>query len=395
MLDGYRLIDGGKAMADEYLTRNIIPAINSKIVGGKGAIFYLDDGRKVLDFSAQTLNLSLGHNYPELIEAAKTQLDRLAYHSSRFMSDVFINLSEKLVSLTDKHLNKINLKLTDGSDAVESAIKRARVASGKPYIVAFKGSHHGETVETLASSGKHFDGPFLGSSRKYLWLEPDDSCEDELAGWLRSRKDIAGVIVEPVMVNAGVIVHPTGRLRRIRELCSKFGVALIFDEIQTAFGWVGTTFAYERLGVVPDMLALGKALAPGFPLAALALNNQYDVLDYGYDELTYGGHPVSCAVALENLKILAETDFKISKKEGLLARGLNKYGGRGMGLIWGVPGQDIKRAKRIYTDCFDQGLLLRLSGDESTLILKPPLMVTEVQIRQALGIFEKIWLGQS
>lgn len=375
-----------------FLTKNIVPTVRGKISGGKGAVFYFSGGREILDFSSQTLNLSLGHNYPALIDAAKRQLDVLSYHSSRFASDVFMTLAQRLIDLTDEHLNKINLKLTDGSDAVESAIKRARVATGRRYIVAFRESHHGETVETIACSGKHFNGLCLGSSRDYFWLDPDESCVDEFANLLRSNREVAGLIVEPIMVNAGVIVQPAGRLSKLRKLCSEFGVALIFDEIQTAFGWLGPMFAYEKVGVIPDMIALGKALAPGFPLAAVILNEKYDVLDYGYDELTYGGNPISCAVALANLDILKKVDFNFDRKSGLLKERLKKYQASGDGLIWGVPCANREQARASYRLCLEKDLLLRLSGDEKTLIFKPPLVVTEAEINRAMDIFDSIWI---
>jgi acetylornithine/succinyldiaminopimelate/putrescine aminotransferase len=305
---------------------------------------------------------------------------------------VQVKLAKKLISLSDNHLNRINLKLTNGSDAVESAIKRARAASGKKTIIGFIGSHHGETVETIAASGKNFTGPFLGSSRDYFWLKADDSCINGLEKLLCRNHDIAGLIIEPVMVNAGVIVHPPERLQRLRQICSEHNIALIFDEVQTAVGWLGTIFGYQKLGLVPDMIALGKSLAPGFPLAALIMKKKYDVLHYGYDELTYGGNPVACAVALANLKILLKTNFNFSQKEALLENGLRQYGGHGCGFIWGVSCKSQKKAKIIYRTCFKKGLLLRLSGDEKTIIFKPPLVTTKAEINRAFNIFKTVWL---
>ncbi len=373
------------------LAKNTLPAIRDEIVSGKGSRFFLKNGREILDFSSQTLNLNLGHNHPLVIKAVKNQLDKFSYNSSRFINKDFVELSQALVDLTDKSLNKVNVKMTNGSDAVESAIKRARIATKKRKIVSFIDSHHGETIETIALSGKHFEDRFFGSAEEYLYLKADERAMDKLKTLFEKHNDIAAVIAEPIMVNAGVIIHPKDRLIKMRRLCDKYSAALIFDEVQTAFGWLGSIFAYERFGVVPDILALGKGLASGFPLAAVVFKKKYDVLKYGEDEFTYGGHPVSCAVALANLDLLKTTDFKVEVKEKLMAKLLAKFKARGMGLIWAVECESKPKAKRIYEGCFNNGLLLRLNGGERVLTFKPPIIVTETEIKKAIKIFSSLW----
>lgn len=375
----------------KFLAANIQPVSGDVIVKARGCVFELMDGRKVLDFSSQTLNLNLGHNHPRIVKAIKRQLTKFSYNSSRFINEQFVELSKTLVDLTDKSLNCVNLKLTNGSDAVESALKRARIAHNKRKIISFYGSHHGETVETIALSGKHFNGRFLGSADEFLYLEKDDMVVENLEQMLRKHKDVAGIILEPVMVNAGVRVFEEKALKGIRSLCDKYKIALIFDEVQTAFGWLGTMFAYERFKVVPDILCLGKGLSAGMPLSAAVFRKKYDVLDYGEDELTYGGHPLSIAAAWENINILKNSDFKIFQKEALMKKLLAKYQAEGMGLIWGVKCNTQERAGKIHEECLKRGLLLRHNGGGFSLTFKPPIIVSELEIREAMMIFDKVW----
>lgn len=373
------------------LVKNVLPSTEDVIVGGKGSSFFLKSGKKILDFSSQTLNLNLGHNHEVVIKAAKSQIDKFSYNSSRYINQDFVKLSQRLIDLTDDSLNRVNLKLTNGSDAVESAIKRARIGTSKRKIISFIGSHHGETVETIALSGKHFEGRFLGSAEEYLYLKKDSKVIENLRNIFKQHNDVAGLILEPIMVNAGVKIFSKENLVEIRKLCSKYKVALIFDEVQTAFGWLGSMFAYERFEVVPDILALGKGLASGFPLAVAVLNEKYDVLNYGEDEFTSGGNPVSCAVALANLELLKKVDFEINKKEKLMSRLLSKFDTRGMGLIWAVDCKSKEKAEYIHKECFKKGLLLRLNGGRRVLTFKPPIIVSESEIKKAVEIFKLAW----
>jgi 4-aminobutyrate aminotransferase-like enzyme len=216
---------------------------------------------------------------------------------------------------------------------------------------------------------------------------------------------LAGVFLEPVNVNAGVRMPQRSCLRRLRTATRRHGAALIFDEVQTAFGWVGPTFAASRFGVAPDLMTLGKGLAAGFPLGAILLRPSYDVLGRGEHEFTNGGHPVSCAAALAALGVLDDLSAKghLARLEACmgerladlrLARGVGEV--RSIGLIAGIDivgktgKPDPRRARRVQELCRSRGVLLRVSDIAvgHSLLVKPPLVMTESQLGRALAIVQ-------
>lgn len=399
-----------------FLTKNIIPSANNVVIKkAKGVVLWDANGKDYIDFSAQTLNLSLGQCHPELVKAAAAQLNRYTFLSSRFVCEPFMQLAKTLVELAPKELTKVNIKLSDGSDANESAFKRVRKYHKKQTIVSFYKSHLGETSETIASSGKHFENrSYIGGSQKFVFFPPPhpdfiSSCKtikeaEEISlkclkKILEENNDICAIIIEPIMVNAGVYILSPNYLRELRNVCNKFNIGLIFDEIQTAFGWLGTFFAASKYKVTPDILTMGKAISPGFPLAAVLMRSKYDVLDYGEDEFTYGGHPLSCAVALKNIEILKHIKMEktVTEKGFLIFKFLSALQKkhqfikeiRGEGLIWAVDfGKNISIADidRIYKKAVSNGLILRKSQDGlgSSLVIKLPLIIAGSEIKKGM-----------
>lgn len=404
-----------KSVVDSF-TKNTKPS-SIYIIKASGVAFFDQKGRKYLDFSSQTLNLNLGQNHPNIVKAVVDQSKELTFVSSRFIYKPLLYLANELLSIAPKDLSKINLKLVNGSDANESAFKRARKYHQKPFIISFYKSHLGESGETLSASGKHFKKGYLGGSGNFLYINPpiksvykksQDECDKkslgELTSVLNGRKDIAGIIIEPVMVNAGGYVLSKSFLKKVRKICHQHKICLIFDEIQTAFAWLGHFFASDYFQVIPDMISLGKALSSGFPLAALLIKEKYDVLDYGEDEYSYGGHPASCAAALANIRYLKRTDVlkKVEEKGKYMLQYLSslqdKYEAisavRGAGLILAVEfdskgKKDGLFARRVYDECLKNGLVLRKceDGKGNSLVFKPPLIVSKKQIDEAVNIF--------
>lgn len=225
---------------------------------------------------------------------------------------------------------------------------------------------------------------------------------EQLQFMFQERDDIAAVIIEPIMVNAGGFIFSRRFLVRLRNICSEYNISLIFDEIQTAFGWLGTFFASDFFGVTPDLITLGKGLSGGFPLAAIIMKEEYDVLDYGEDEYTYGGHPISCAIALETIRFLKNSDIftEVIKKSDLLKKSLleitksnKKYikEARICGLIASLEFYQDKHkdfANEVYRTALDKGLVLRKSFDGlgHSLVLKPSLIVSVAEINRAMKL---------
>lgn len=405
------------------LVKNILPANPAITIDrARGAILWDSAGKDYIDFSSQTLNVSLGQCHPRLTRAAITQLKKYTFLSTRFVSEPLTLLAHELVKLAPAGLSKVNLKLTNGSDANESAFKRVRKYHKKQIIVAFSWSHHGETSETINASGKHFENRhYIGGSEKFLFFNPphqeffpsaktseeaERASLRQLSHLIETHSDICAVIVEPILVNAGVYILSKNYLTGLRKLCDQHGISLIFDEIQTMGGWLGEIFAAKKYGVTPDLITLGKALSPGFPLSGILMKEEYDVLDYGEDEFTYGGHPVSCAVALENLRILQEMPLGrvVHEREKIIRSTLTKFKQkfsfikeiRGDGLIWAID-FDVDRSPKtpgeIYQNALRNGVILRKSRDGagSSLVIKPPLVISKKQLQNGLGrVFQAI-----
>lgn len=392
-----------------FLTKNVVPTINIKVKKAAGILIKDFNNKEYIDFSSQTLNLSLG-NSPQIVKKAfLKQFNKYSFLSTRFISDVFITLSKKLVQISPSHLTKVNIKLTNGSDANESAIKRARIYRKKPYIVSFSNSHIGETSETLNAS-KQLISDFYGGSNRFIYISPpfiqnntEAKTLKKLEEIFRNRKDIAAIIIEPIIVNVGVQILSKEFLKNVRALCNKFRITLIFDEIQTAFGWIGEFFASKYFDVEPDMLTMGKALACGFPLSGILMKKEYDVIDYGLDEFTYGGHSISCAIALENIKLLSESNLlKNVKKKSLLFKSLlielkQKHNKiikeiRICGLIVGIEFYSFNKLNYIFNTLLKNGLIVRKTSEKSnsSLILKPPIIVNLNTLKKAVSIMDKV-----
>ncbi len=376
----------------------------------KGVKLWDIHNKEYIDFSSQTLNLSLG-NSPQIVKRAfLQQFKKFTFLSTRFINQSFLDLSIELTKLAPRGLTKVNIKLTNGGDANESAFKRARVFRKKPYIVSFYYSHLGEGSETLKANGKHFSPLFLGGSEFFIHVIPpfsenrtDEQVIDELEFLFRSRDDVAAIIIEPIMVNAGVYVFSRLFLNKLRLLCDKYKITLIFDEIQTAFGWLGKLFAAEYFNVSPDILTIGKAFAAGFPLAGVLMREEYDVLDYGFDEYTYGGHPVSCAIALENINYLTSSSVlrQVEEKSKMLQTQLVDYHSKHLGLVKNIrccglfAGIEFKSniaATQIYQSLVTKGLITRKSVDGAgpSLVLKPPIIVSKPIIKMAIQILDYV-----
>lgn len=395
------------------LVRNILPADPAiTIRRAKGAVLWDSTGKDYIDFSSQTLNLSLGQCHPSLSRVAIRQLKQFTFLSTRFVSEPLVKFALELVKLAPAGLSKVNLKLTNGSDANESAFKRVRKYHQKQTILACSWSHHGETSETINASGKRFENRYyIGGSGKFLFFNPphqdffpfaktlqdaESTSLAQVSRLIETHPDTCAVIVEPILVNAGVYILSPWYLKRLRRLCDRYEISLIFDEIQTMGGWLGDMFAAQKYGVTPDLITLGKALSPGFPLAGVLMKEEYDVLDYGEDEFTYGGHPVSCAVALATLDILQKMSIErhVWEREKIIKQTLEQYQRtfrfikeiRGVGLIWAID-FDLEQApltpSEIYQRALQNGVVLRKSRDGmgSSLVLKPPLVISKQQLR--------------
>ena len=400
-------------------TKNTTPG-PLKIQTGEGEFFYDSDGHRFFDFCSQTLNLGLGHSHPKIKEAVIDALNQAAYVSSRFRNDFVDRLVNVVEELAPAPLSYVNLKLTSGTLANEGALKAAFKYRGRSGVVSLKGSHHGQSFATMRVSGKNFDKTYVDRDGVRFFEPPSVSWEpginDEVANasgsdaamsireWVSSHHSgLGAIIVEPVMVDAGVIVLAPEFLRALRKCADDYDVPLIFDEVQTAFGWTGRNFACEHSDVVPDALTVCKGFAAGLPLAALLVREFLDVLTYGEHEITHGASPLSCAAALANLEIVSEPEllstvarrgaaFRARLRQELTVVGLD-HSVRGIGYISGIEFKDATTATSIYEQCLEEGLVLRRSkvGDRGCVLqIKPPIITSQDSFDAAVEIIAKV-----
>ena len=358
------------------------------------------DGRRYLDLLAAYSALNFGHRHPRLVAAALRQLDRVTLVSRAFEHDQFGPFCAELDALAGMQMV---LPMNTGAEAVETAIKTARkwgyqvkgVPDGEAVIVAFEGNFHGRTTTIISFSTDEDSRASFGPYTPGFRVVPYGDL-----GALRAAMDdrVAGVLVEPIQGEAGVLVPPPGFLAGVREICTERGALMIADEIQSGLGRTGTTFACEHEDVVPDMYLLGKALGGGIvPVSAVVSSAEIlGVFRPGQHGSTFGGNPLACAIGREVIAMLATGEFQ--ERSGKLGAHMHDRLAalpgnavrevRGRGLWAGVefvslPGREA--CERLAA----RGVLAK-DTHGSTIRLAPPLVIDEEDLDWALDRIEEI-----
>lgn len=400
-----------------FLTRNTSPSRDvASLAKGSGVWFWDANGKRYLDLASQTLNLLLGQCHPLVTEKVIQQARELTFASSRFSSKAYLQLARKLVSIAPEGLIKVNLKLTDGSDANETAIKIARKWTNKGTIVVPTLSHVGQTAQALHFTGYRGRGMLKGSKEAVIFspspycfrcplAQTPDRCNVECASEIErivsKNRDIAAVFIDPVMVNAGVLAFSRSReyLTQISELCRHNKIILIVDEIQT-FGWIDSFFACCFYSVSPDIITLGKGLSAGYPLAACLMKPELDILAYNEADFTHGGHPLCCAAALACLEVLEQEERpQIGVKAEFLRERLASVKKeypiladiRNLGLIFGLEftksdnSPDPTTASKVFKETLAKGVFCRIYGN--VIVLKPPIIISKEELEFGVKVF--------
>ena len=296
---------------------------------GLGATITDTEGRTYLDFAGGVGVLNAGHRHRRVTAMLHRQVDTLLHTGPVMIHEGYVTLAARLAELVAPGGEHQVLLVNSGAEAVENGIKLARHATGRPAIIAFEGAFHGRTLLAATLNGKSipykaqpgtmasdiFHVPFPYTYRPPAGVAADsvvDHTMDALARLVATvvpGDKVAAVIVEPIQGEGGVIVPPDGFLERLKEFCRAIGALLIMDEIQTGFGRAGQLFAYQREGVEPDILVLGKSLAGGLPLAGVVASKSiFDAVGPGGLGGTYAGNPVACAAAHAVLDLFEEDD---------------------------------------------------------------------------------------
>jgi acetylornithine/N-succinyldiaminopimelate aminotransferase len=359
----------------------LLPAyarVDLELVRGDGARVWDASGREYLDFGGGIAVVALGHCHPAPLAAAQAQLERLWHVSNLYRTQP----AEELASLLSQRFGGAQAFFCNsGAEAIEAALKYARKATGKPGVVALEGSFHGRTLGALSATGQPakraaFE-PLVPGVR---FVPPNDVAALAEA----FDDDIGAVLIEPILGEGGVIPLTDEFVAAAAEL----DALLCFDEIQAGVGRTGSFFAFEQLGVRPDLVTLAKALANGLPIGALLVaDDAAGAFAPGDHGSTFGGNPVSCAAACAVVEAVDdELLANVRTRGAALADGLAALPGvgevRGRGLLVGAVVD--RAAADVVTACRERGLLV-LSAGEDVVRLAPPLTIGPAEVDEALA----------
>ena len=396
-----------------------------------GMHYWTPEGREILDGASGLWCVNAGHGRPKIVQAIAAQAAELDYAPPFQMGHPkAFELAERLAALAPPGLDKVFLT-NSGSEAVETALKialayhRVRGEGQRTRLIGRERGYHGVNFGGIAVGGMVANRRMFGTllagvdhirhthdpaRNAFSVGQPAHGAEfaDDLERLvaLHDASTIAAVIVEPVAGSTGVLVPPLGYLQRLREICDRHGILLIFDEVITGFGRTGRAFGAQTFGVTPDLITVAKGLTNGaVPMGAvLAQRRIHDAFMQGPEHLieffhgyTYSAHPLACAAGLAALDTYAEDGLfeRAARLQGHFAQALHALRGlprvidiRNIGLVGGVElepiaGEPTRRAFAVFLDCWQQGVLVRTTGD--TVALSPPLIIDEAQIDRLVG----------
>lgn len=364
---------------------------------GEGPYLYDENGRRYLDFVAGVAVNCLGHSHPALISALETQIRKVMHTSNLFQIPGQEKLASRLAQLT---FADTMFFTNSGAEAMECAIKMARKYqshNGQPEryrIITFEGAFHGRTLATIAASGQEKLLAGFGPKVDGFDQVPfDDLAATEAA----ITPETAAICIEPVQGEGGIRPASHAYLQGLRDLANKYGLLLIFDEIQCGVGRTGTLFAHETTGVRPDIMAVAKGIGGGFPLGAcLATARAAEGMTTGTHGSTYGGNPLAMAAGNAVLDVITAPGFldHVSKISNYLESELKALAARQPDVFLDVRGQGLMRGMKMKGDlgafitaARGQGLLLAAAGDNVVRML-PPLIIDESHVDEAIAKLE-------
>ena len=373
----------------DNLTNNITYHVNTykrfpvEFVKGEGVYLFDKDGKKYLDFLSGIAVTGFGHNHPELVEVAKTQIDKLWHVSNLFMSSPQEELAKKLADISK--LDKVFF-CNSGTEANEAAIKFARKwGNGRSTIITTEGGFHGRTMGSLSASAqeKLWDGfhpltpGFISVSYNNI-----DAIKNKI------DQTTVAVLIEPIQGENGIIIPDDDYLQNIRKVCDENNILMIVDEIQTGMGRTGKFFAHQYSKIKPDIITVAKGIANGLPLGATICSDKVDeAITPGSHGSTFGGNPVSVAVANKVMDLLNdETLTKINKQGNLLIEKIVEENFksikeiRSKGLIIGIEFNQAFDVKTLASKLLQNKIVVGTAGN-NVLRLLPPFIIDTAQIQ--------------
>jgi acetylornithine/N-succinyldiaminopimelate aminotransferase len=378
-----------QAIMETYKRLGIAPT------SGKGSWLLDGAGNRYLDFIAGIATNSLGHGHPALVAAIQEQAEKLIHCSNLYKIPLQAEVAGMLTGATD--FDRVFF-CNSGTESIEAAIKLVRKHANetrgphKHQILTFSKSFHGRTYGGLTATAQpalqNGFGPMLPGMIHASFGDLESA--REMVG-----PQTAAILVEPIQGEGGVNVAPEGFLEGLRELCDAHDALLIFDEVQTGAGRTGHLYAYQNIGIVPDVLTSAKGLGGGFPVGAMLAKEKYAALGPGDHGSTFGGNPLAMAAVKAVLGVVKDPTFleEVRFKGAVLKNALQKLAQRipgaevrGEGLLLGFDLGDADLAREFFEHCLEEGVLVNLVGG-TTIRLAPPLTVTRTEVRAALDTF--------
>jgi taurine--2-oxoglutarate transaminase len=404
------------------------------IAGGEGSYVWDYDGNRYLDFSSQLVNTNIGHQHPKVVAAIQEQAGRLATIAPQHANEARGEAAKRIAELAPDGLNRVFFT-NGGADAIENAIRMARLHTGRDKVLSFYRSYHGNTGAAITATGDprrwpneyaaghvHFFGPYL--YRSAFWASTEEQeCERALQHLeqvilFEGPSTIAAVLLETVVGTAGVLIPPPGYLAGVRELCDRHGILYIADEVMAGFGRTGKWFALDHWGVAPDLIAFAKGSNSGYvPVGGVVIS---DPVAATFEErvfpggLTYSGHPLACASIVASVDAMREEGIVENAArigETVLGPGLRELADRhrvigevrGLGVFWALDlvsdratramlapyGGTSEAMNELGAECRKRGLLSFINYNRLHVV--PPCTVSDTEVKDGLAVLDEVF----
>ena len=361
------------------------------IVRGDGARVWDEDGREYVDCVAGIGVANVGHCHPAVVAAIQTQAARLITCNEIFYNDARARVLERLDRITPEGINRFFL-CNSGTEAVEGAIKFARMATGRKHVVAAMRGYHGKTLGSLSATWeRRFKEPFAPLVPDFSHVPYNNAAEFEKA----IDDQTAAVILEPIQGEGGVRPATAEFLQAVRRACDGKGALLIIDEIQTGFGRTGRMFACEHFGVLPDILTMAKGIAGGVPMGAIGIDRRVGEIEKQSHTSTFGGNPLACAAATAAIDVLVGQDlprhaaemgaYFVERLRAMASPRVREI--RGLGLMIGL---ELKEKAGPFAQALMQEGVLALLAGTTVLRFLPPLVISREQIDRVVDALAKV-----
>jgi 4-aminobutyrate aminotransferase len=394
---------------------------------GEGTEVWDVDGNRFLDFAAGIAVVATGHSHPKVVKAIQEQAEQFIHISSDFYHETWVQLGEKLNEIAPFEGPAASFMTNSGTESVEAAIKLARYHTQRSQFIGFLGAFHGRTMGAVSFTaskpkykGRFFPmmsgvvhAPFPDPYRPVLIRRKGEGygeavvryIEEEILYRILPAEELAGFLIEPIQGEGGYIFPPPDFFPALRELCDKYGILLIADEVQSGMGRTGKWWAIENFGVEPDIITSAKGIASGMPLGAMVTRKEIMSWPKGSHGNTFGGNPISCAAALATIDLIEKHylqnvrdvgEYTLDALSEIMVRHPSIGDVRGMGLMIGVEfvkdreSKDpaVKLRDEVVDLAFERGLLT-LGCGQSVIRISPPLSTTKGEIDEGLMIFEE------